>query len=179
MQIQVSDLTRDALDWAVSFSAGAVPLKRVEDYVSPEGVLPYCFDLFHDIKLYSEAIGILNGEPHCSDLGALELRKFAAEMGYVIDEPAYPAYSSDWALTGPLKASAGITSGPATFGQFWAGVGSVGDDDVLGQTGETELEAIARCYVAHKLGDSVEIPPELEAWCQENILQQLPGRDRA
>ena len=172
MQIQVQHLVRDALDWAVHFSTGAEGLKRVEDELTSGGALPYCFDLHHDIKLYSEAIAILNGEPHSSCLGAQELRLFAAEMGYLIDEPTYPPYSSDWALMGPIKTRERITSGPANSGKFWAGRGAVGDDDVLGCTGETELEAIARCYVAQKQGESVEVPPELVEWCQVNIPPQ-------
>lgn len=42
--------------------------------------------------------------------------------------------------------------------RYWAGVGEIDDEEVIGQYGETQLIAIARCYVQHKLGDEIEIP---------------------
>lgn len=74
---------------------GLTVLKRDEP-------LPYVFDLFHDIKEWYEIDNILNGQPHCSDLGALELRQAAQELGYLIDHPAASSFTKDWSVGGPV-----------------------------------------------------------------------------
>ena len=80
---------------ALRIKPGLSVLKREEP-------LPYVFDLFHDIKEWNEIDNILNGEPHCSDLGALELRRAAQELGYLIDHPAASSFTKDWSVAGPL-----------------------------------------------------------------------------
>lgn len=52
------------------------------------GRMPYCFDLFCDIKTMQEVNDILAGKPHCSGLTAKELQKFITEMGYFIEDRA-------------------------------------------------------------------------------------------
>ena len=61
-----------------------------------------------------------------------------------------------WAQGGPLIASAGIA---VSFGPQWTTV----HNRRLGHYyyGPTPLIAICRCYVASKLGDTVDIPDEL------------------
>lgn len=64
--------------------------------------------------------------------------------------------STDWAQGGPLIDSAGIA---VSFGPQWTAV----HNRRLGHCyyGPTPLIAICRCYVASKLGDTVDIPEEL------------------
>lgn len=177
MKISTEKLSDDILDYAVQACSGqATPaLAPLEQDLINGEVLPYSFDLHHDIKLYSEVLSILRGEPHRSGLGAQELRAFAAEMGYTVDKPHFPQFSRDWALMGPLKVDAGICSGPSTYGGYWAGQGAINNDDeqFLGMTGDTELRAIARCYVFERLGKFVEVPVELQAWCREHLTDHV------
>lgn len=44
---------------------------------------------------------------------------------------------------------------------WWACYGDATDDDTLGHSGATPVEAILRCFVEETLGESVEVPPEL------------------
>lgn len=76
---------------------GLTLLSRAEE-------LPYCFDLFHDIKMWYEIDNILTGTPHCSGLGAVELRQFAEEMGYLLDHPSVSCYTQDWSAAGKVLA---------------------------------------------------------------------------
>ena len=69
--------------------------KKLEP-LSRDQPLPYCFDLFHDIKEWYEIDNILKGEPHCSGLGSYELREFAQEHGYVIDKPVDSLGPESW-----------------------------------------------------------------------------------
>jgi hypothetical protein len=68
--------------------------------------------------------------------------------------------STNWAQGGPIIERERIPIGPQ-FKQWWAGRCDVMDDDNNGRTGATPLIAAMRCYVASKLGDTVDIPEEL------------------
>lgn len=162
IEVAVGDLSGQALDFAVAKCAGVEPLKRVEDHLSADGRLPYCFDLHHDIKMLYEAMDILAGRPHCSGLGAEELRLFAAEMGYVIDQPAYKPYSTDWACGGPIIEEFCIVTSHDRgydFDQPWRCALSIDPYNLF--EGPTPLVAAMRCYVGSKLGPVVELPFEL------------------
>lgn len=94
----IQALTEDEINTRVlelRVTPGLSLLKRDEP-------LPYVFDLFHDIKEWYEIDNILNGQPHCSDLGAHELRQAAQELGYLIDHPATTSFCTDWSVAGPL-----------------------------------------------------------------------------
>lgn len=69
--------------------------------------------------------------------------------------------SRNWGWAGPIKERQGISSGPAAGGGFWAGKCPINDGETLGMEGPTELIAIARCYVASVMGETVEVPEEL------------------
>ena len=73
--------------------------------------------------------------------------------------------STDWAQAGPIIEREKIslldqsTQAWGTPPLIWfAAVGDVSDDEVLGYRGPTPLVAAMRCYVASTLGDEVEIP---------------------
>lgn len=70
-------------------------------------------------------------------------------------------FSTNWSQGGPLKERQGISSGPAAGGGFWAGKCPINDGETLGMEGPTELIAIARCYVASVMGETIEVPEEL------------------
>jgi hypothetical protein len=62
--------------------------------------------------------------------------------------------SSDWSQGGPIIEREGLT---LTHQDIWV---AQTDDDLFAY-GPTPLMAAMRCYVASKLGDTVEVPPEL------------------
>ena len=69
--------------------------------------------------------------------------------------PMEPEYSSDWSQGGPIIEREKITlewTGEDWMGYIWH------DAEFFGPT---PLIAAMRCYVASKLGDTVEIPEEL------------------
>ena len=76
---------------------------------------------------------------------------------------AVPNYSTNWAQGGPIIEREGIATSPHdTLG--WASFQShTAIDGVIYKDyfGPTPLIAAMRCYVASKLGDTVEIPDEL------------------
>lgn len=153
--VDIEKLSDLALDWAVAVCEGQKPLRKLEDDTTAAGVLPYSFDLHRDIKLRSEVDAILAGEPHCSGLGAQELREFAAELGYVIDEPVLPPYSSEWKRGGPIidRECISITQ----FGGVWK-ASTLYQSAVVGPT---HLVAAMRCRVASKMGMQVRVPAHL------------------
>jgi hypothetical protein len=65
-------------------------------------------------------------------------------------------YSTDWAQGGPIIEREGITLRCGLHG--WDA--ELPEFDVL-MDGASALEAAMRCYVASKLGDTVDIPEEL------------------
>lgn len=157
--MKTKELAGKALDWAVAKALGIKPLKKLEDED-----LPYCFDLLHDIKTLSEARGILAGEPHCSGLGSEELRKFATEMGYVIDRPVYPAYSTDWAQGGPIieREWLDVTPWPNKSDEDMRWACEHYDFEACKAFGPTPLVAAMRCFCLTYLGEEVELPEGLK-----------------
>ena len=71
----------------------------------------------------------------------------------------YPKHyrpSANWQVGGPIIIRQRI-SVRAVGGSKWAA-----DDNInTTQYGKTPLEAVMRCYVASKLGESVDLPPQL------------------
>jgi hypothetical protein len=74
----------------------------------------------------------------------------------------YYAPSTDWAQGGPIIEREGIFVRPKTTGGWrcWIYDGK-GEGIKFDQHGPTPLIAAMRCYVASKMGDTVEIPEEL------------------
>ena len=68
-------------------------------------------------------------------------------------------YSTDWAQGGPIIEREGIDvmfEGPEWYAYIrW-------EDKTLQHDGPTPLIAAMRCYVASKLGDTIELPEELK-----------------
>ena len=75
------------------------------------------------------------------------------------------AYSTDWALGGPIiereLIAVDYSDGDASENgkPFWCAASYYGSERP--HAADTPLEAAMRCYVASKLGDEVEIPEEL------------------
>jgi hypothetical protein len=70
-------------------------------------------------------------------------------------------FSTDWSLAGPIieREKIGIITDPND-ANIW--IGSVYEPDWrFNRTGPTPLIAAMRCYVASKLGDTIDIPEEL------------------
>ena len=65
-------------------------------------------------------------------------------------------YSSDWACGGPILEREGISIYRMT--SDWS---AAYNPSGATQDGPTPLIAVMRCYVASKLGDTVEVPEEL------------------
>lgn len=80
--------------------------------------------------------------------------------------PGFAKYkpSSDWSLGGPIieREGIGLDFSPADMGDDPACVWAAYDRaHAERENGPTPLVAAMRCYVASKLGDTVEIPEEL------------------
>jgi hypothetical protein len=76
--------------------------------------------------------------------------------------PFHP--STDWAQGGPIieREHISTTFQGIIYGEhWWASLGDPTDEETMGYTGPTPLIAAMRCYVASKLGETVEVPEEL------------------
>ena len=69
------------------------------------------------------------------------------------------AYSTDWALAGPIIEREHIKLQPTITAGGYRAPDTV--DAVVTEYGPTPLIAAMRCYVASKIGDEVEIPAAL------------------
>lgn len=75
-------------------------------------------------------------------------------------------YSKDWAQGGPIIEREGISTVRDEGDDYWQAVRNAESGSMFGpglcgdnwQTGATPLIAAMRCYVASKLGDTIEIP---------------------
>jgi len=74
-----------------------------------------------------------------------------------IDDPHF--YSTDWAIGGPIIEREGICLWSE--GYDWEAKIQIGSGEWLTEWAETPLIAAMRCYVASKLGDTIDIPKEL------------------
>ncbi len=73
-------------------------------------------------------------------------------------EQGHRNYSSDWAQGGPIIDDEGLSLAFISTHKLW-----VGSKGLKTRTnGQTPLIAAMRCYVASKLGDTVEIPEGLK-----------------
>ena len=68
--------------------------------------------------------------------------------------------STNWAQGGPIIEREGIELSPDGNGRWNAAIRGGDEDDVA--QGPTPLVAAMRCFVASKLGDTVDIPEELK-----------------
>jgi hypothetical protein len=122
MRIKTSELTGDALDWAVAKCEG----RRVE--FNHQYTEETKFDGWWQL-----------GPNHWQPLNK---------------------YSTDWAQGGPIIEREGITVARRG-GQSFSPWGAVLQEFEFEEEGPTPLIAAMRCYVASKLGDTIDIPEEL------------------
>ena len=77
----------------------------------------------------------------------------------------WPMYSTDWSQGGPIIEREKLELRPGLYHSvIWACWGQTQHGErssTQGKTGPTPLIAAMRCYVASKLGESVEVPEEL------------------
>ena len=66
-------------------------------------------------------------------------------------------YSTDWLWSGPIIERERITIDAGQHGALW--IARKGAHECIGPT---PLIAAMRCYAASKLGDTVDVPPELQ-----------------
>lgn len=78
----------------------------------------------------------------------------------------------NWLFAGALVEELNIANGKVG-DNYWAGVGGIDNDEVLGQYGKTQLVAICRCYVQYKLGDEIYVPKPLWSNMIDNILANI------
>ena len=70
-------------------------------------------------------------------------------------------YSTDWAQGGPIIEREYIELVGFCSSVIWEAVFPGRGEDAVVQYGPTPLIAAMRCYVASKLGNKVDVPPEL------------------
>jgi hypothetical protein len=93
--------------------------------------------------------------------------------------------STNWAEAGPIIEREKISLLDQSTQTDWvtppliwfAAVGDISDDEVLGYRGPTPLVAAMRCFVASRLGDEIEVPDELMAQV-ESPNEQPTGLDQ-
>ncbi len=93
-----------------------------------------------------------------------EGKDYSSVVPYSGNGQAFPptSYSTDWSQGGPIIEREGVDICTSTRGGWIATLlVDCEDSEVVRGEGETVLVAAMRCYVASKLGDSVEISEEL------------------
>lgn len=75
----------------------------------------------------------------------------------------WPKYSTNWAQGGPIIERERIDVCVGTDASWCALMNNDADaeNDLVFMQGQTPLIAAMRCYVASKVGDEIDIPPEL------------------
>lgn len=130
------DLIGPALDWAVAKALGYMPAKWEKRQWGRELVLA------PEREFSNQLLKVPEGYP------MLSLARF---------EP-----STDWAQGGPIIERERITvEACPPFGQSRGEWRAAAWSVTCAAYGPTPLVAGMRCYVASKLGDEIEIPPEL------------------
>ena len=101
----------------------------------------------------------------CEQIAGVNIREGYEGLLLVVDANDFGApatYSTDWSQGGPIIERGGLNlfqqkGLAAKDGHAWLAYNS----EKLEQSGPTPLIAAMRCYVASKLGDTVEIPKKL------------------
>jgi hypothetical protein len=95
-----------------------------------------------------------------SELSGVDLdRAVAHALGAPDDGNGLPCYSTDWGQGGPIIEREGLCLWSE--GYDWEAKIQIGSGEWLTEWAETPLIAAMRCYVASKLGDTIDIPKEL------------------
>ena len=72
------------------------------------------------------------------------------------------APSTNWSHGGPIIEREIVSIDKEEGGKRWAAYAWRSDRDLQKAIGPTPLVAAMRCFVASKLGDDIEVPPELK-----------------
>ena len=162
MKIRTADLTERALDWAVAkcegHDVGVLTIQEQEDRwfedVDPDKLAKEREGFNRYIReTLRPAIRIKGEEGYKRHPTHRE-----AAMLYGQGIPTF-AYSTSWAQGGPIIEREGIRLHRSHTGAWWAGPES---DPHRPVSGPTPLIAAMRCYVASKMGDTIDIPEELK-----------------
>jgi hypothetical protein len=86
-------------------------------------------------------------------------QSFARKNAVVLAHGGLYAPTIDWSQGGPIIERERLNIVPTSVG--WEAYPDYGMSDELFETGPTPLIAAMRCYVASKLGDTIEVPEEL------------------
>ena len=78
------------------------------------------------------------------------------------DDYIYWHPSTDWGQAGPIIEREIVSIDKEEGGKRWAAYAWRSDRDLQKAIGPTPLIAAMRCYVASKLGDDIEVPPEIK-----------------
>lgn len=159
--MRTSDLTGPALDWAVAKCEGFNPgvLTIEEQMAAHESIMrPHYND-----EEWEEHLRVWNKHvlPTLRPvLVNVQHGGFKDSKPMLIGCKGHPfAFSSDWAQGGPIIEREGISIGKADDPDWWAFKGWKAED---GMPGPTPLIAAMRCFVASRLGDTIDIPEELQ-----------------
>ena len=131
--MKTSELTGPALNWAVGVAEG----------------MQWCSDpeigLYHSDHLRKRRRHVVVALDYC----------LMDDWELTLYEP-----STDWSQGGPIieREQIATSRGGSYEEHFWMASRGFADQRIYGPT---PLIAAMRCYVASKLGDEVEIPPEL------------------
>jgi hypothetical protein len=96
----------------------------------------------------------------CEGADAQTARQYWMGLGWdpanLLEQHKPVPYSTDWQAGGPILAQEKMEFDYDEWQQIYGAF-----NGVHGAHGKTHLEAAMRCYVASKLGDTVEVPDEL------------------
>ena len=165
MKIKVSTATGPALDWMVAKAEGFEwkPVQRptecfrcvhYEERQGRDDPIQYC----HHPKME------FNDGSTADCWEQYDKRHPQCPYNTEVQEPVYPAYSTDWAQGGPIieREWLDVTPWPneSEESKRWDCV-QHDCNPPYQQFGPTPLIAAMRCYVASKLGEEVDVPEEL------------------
>ncbi len=161
ISVKTSELIGPALDWALAKCEGWNPgvLTIQEQAEQHEQVTRPMYSDTEWTKHLREwdkhVLPTLNPE-----LVNVQANEFKDRNPIMINGRGYPfAFSTDWSQGGPIIERERLLVRPQP-GNGWESW-KHGADDPCFSTGQATLIAAMRCYVASKLGDTVDIPKEL------------------
>jgi hypothetical protein len=191
MKVKVKEAIGVDLDWMVGVVTGMATDKRLDDHF-PD-TLPIEFQHQHDLTFMWEVDSIMAGDIVLNGIGPREMKDIAMHLGYCIDRPCAPAYSSDMAIGAALiseqKISVDYDDSRPPHLRCRARIFRSDSQSKESQSleaaevceyGSDMLEAGLRCYVKAALGEECEVPEELEiSQFQADVMRGSFDRMRA
>lgn len=151
MKLKTQDLTGPALDWAVAKAEGTLPTHN-----TVVACRPFEADVREHKHLLCTADDDAHAREQCENAypGCEIIGVFECTVG---------KYSSRWEMAGPIIEREGVNLNFMQFDspQYWTAHIRHTDKVKFGALGPTPLIAAMRCFVASKLGDTIDIPEEL------------------